>query len=147
MNVLFATDGSRASLAAIRGAFKFLPVATARLHVVAVANPLGVLPAYEGMASGALLIADQLEQAARTDLVAAQAVFQEAGLACTTEELEGDPASAILEAAHRFGADLVVVGSHGKGALARFFVGSVSDEVHHRFPGAVLIVHPAPGEE
>jgi nucleotide-binding universal stress UspA family protein len=147
MNVLFATDGSRASLAAIRGAFKFLPVATARLHVVAVANPLGALPGYDGMASGAMLIVDQLEQAARADLIAAQTMLLAACIEATTEELEGDPASSILDAAHRFGADLIVLGSHGKGALSRFFVGSVSDRVSHQWPGAVLIIHPTPKED
>ncbi|MDB5098993.1 MAG: uspA14 [Cyanobacteria bacterium RYN_339] len=147
MNVLFATDGTPPSLNAIRSGMKLLPLGQARIHVVAVANPLGTLPAYEGMAAGAILISDKLEQAARANLTAAQAVFVAAGFQPTAEELEGDPAAAILDAARRFGADIIVVGSHDKGALERFFVGSVSDQVNHRFPGAVLIVHPAPGEE
>jgi nucleotide-binding universal stress UspA family protein len=147
MNVLFATDGTTASVDAIEGALRLLPLKAAKVHVVAVANPLGVLPAFDGMASSAMLIVDQLEQAARADLVAARGVLLAAGIDATTEELEGDPATSILDAARRFGADLIVLGSHGKGALARFFVGSVSDRVSHQWPGAVLIIHPTPKED
>jgi nucleotide-binding universal stress UspA family protein len=144
MNVLLATDGSTASVDAIKGALRFLPLEAARVHVVAVANPLGVLPAYDGFATGAMLIADQLDQAARADLRDAAALLAEAGVRATTEEVQGDPAAAILACARGFGADLIVLGSHGKGALARFFVGSVSDRVNHQWPGAILIVHPTP---
>jgi nucleotide-binding universal stress UspA family protein len=40
--------------------------------------------------------------------------------------LPGSPKAVILEEAEAFGADLIVVGSHGHGALERFLLGSVS---------------------
>ncbi len=43
--------------------------------------------------------------------------------------LSGVPKRAILEEAERFGADLIVVGSHGHGMLERFLLGSVSQAV------------------
>jgi nucleotide-binding universal stress UspA family protein len=41
----------------------------------------------------------------------------------------GAPASVIIEKADEWGADLIVVGSHGHTALGRFFFGSVSQKV------------------
>lgn len=47
-------------------------------------------------------------------------------LEITTEVLEGSPKELIVDEAKRWGADLIVVGSHGRGAVGRFFLGSVS---------------------
>jgi nucleotide-binding universal stress UspA family protein len=52
----------------------------------------------------------------------------------------GAPGEAIVEAARSEQVDLVVVGSHGRGAVGRFFVGSVSDYVVRHAPCPVLVV-------
>ncbi len=43
----------------------------------------------------------------------------------------GSPATAIIERADEWKPDLIVVGSHGRGALGRLFFGSVSQKVLH----------------
>lgn len=43
----------------------------------------------------------------------------------------GSPATVIIEKADGWGADLIVVGSHGRTALGQFFFGSVSQRVLH----------------
>ena len=50
-------------------------------------------------------------------------------LTVTTEVISGSPKRVILEEAEAFGADLIVVGSHGHGVLERFLLGSVSQAV------------------
>lgn len=55
-----------------------------------------------------------------------------------TSVVEGDPAVAIAEAAGA--ARLVVVGSHGRGAFARFLLGSVSEEVVSQVTTATAVV-------
>lgn len=45
----------------------------------------------------------------------------------------------LLALAEELKPDLIVVGSHGRGGVGRFFLGSVSDALVHRFPGAVLV--------
>jgi nucleotide-binding universal stress UspA family protein len=47
----------------------------------------------------------------------------------TTEVISGSPKQVILEEAEAFGADLIIVGSHGHGMLERFLLGSVSQAV------------------
>lgn len=52
----------------------------------------------------------------------------------------GVPARVIVESAEDWGADLVVVGSHGYGFWGRLALGSVSDAVVHHAPCSVLVV-------
>lgn len=51
----------------------------------------------------------------------------------------GSPAAAIIETAAKWNADLIVLGSHGRGALGRMIFGSVSQKVLHAAEGAVRI--------
>jgi nucleotide-binding universal stress UspA family protein len=52
----------------------------------------------------------------------------------------GDPAFAILEQAKASQADLILMGTHGRGGFARFLMGSVSHSVLHQADCPVLIV-------
>lgn len=52
----------------------------------------------------------------------------------------GDPAFAILEQAKVSQADMILMGTHGRGGLARFLIGSVSNSVLHQADCPVLIV-------
>lgn len=52
----------------------------------------------------------------------------------------GAPAAEIVKAAKEWPADLVVVGSHGRGGIERALVGSVADAVLRHAPCPVLMV-------
>ena len=54
--------------------------------------------------------------------------------------LSGPPAEALVEAAASTEADLLVVGSHGHGAVARVLLGSTTDRVVHLAGCPVLVV-------
>lgn len=58
----------------------------------------------------------------------------------TTEIVEGSPKHVILDEAEAWGADLIVVGSHGRRGLQRFLLGSVSQAVALHAPCSVEIV-------
>ena len=62
------------------------------------------------------------------------------GTACTSEVRFGLPADEILSAAREIGAALVVMGSHGHGALYHLFTGSVVTGVLRRVECPVLVV-------
>lgn len=55
------------------------------------------------------------------------------------ETLAGAPASVLMQKAEDWGADLIVVGSHGRTTLGRFFFGSVSQKIAHNAPCPVRI--------
>ena len=61
-------------------------------------------------------------------------------LTITSAVVEGIPKSAILDEAEKFDADLIVVGSHGYGAVKRFLLGSVSQAIALHAKCSVLIV-------
>ena len=52
------------------------------------------------------------------------------------------PGRYVVQLATDLGADLVVVGTHGKGGLARLLLGSVSTYVANNAPCAVLVARP-----
>jgi len=57
----------------------------------------------------------------------------------TLERLTGPPGSAIVSAAEKQNADLVIVGSRGHGTVRRTIMGSVSDYVVHHAHVPVMI--------
>jgi nucleotide-binding universal stress UspA family protein len=63
-----------------------------------------------------------------------------AGLQAKTKVLEGHPRIAVAEYAKEWGADLVLVGSHGASGLVRFLLGSVAQAALRRSPCSVEIV-------
>ena len=54
----------------------------------------------------------------------------------------GDPAVEIVKAAKAWPADLIVIGSHGRGGLDRMLLGSVAESVMRHAPCPVLVVRP-----
>ena len=54
--------------------------------------------------------------------------------------LSGAPADAIVECANEIGADLIVMGTHGRTGLSRVLMGSVAEVVVRRAPCPVVTV-------
>ena len=52
----------------------------------------------------------------------------------------GQPASAIVNAAKAWPADIIVIGSHGRGGVRRALVGSVAEAVMRHAPCPVLVI-------
>jgi len=79
--------------------------------------------------------------------IAAQALVgrgRAAGVRVTFLIWDGDPGQSIVDAATSEQVDLVVVGSHGRGAVGRFLVGSVSEYVVRNARCPVLVVRNHP---
>ncbi len=57
--------------------------------------------------------------------------------------VEGDPKEEIIKAAYIMPAQLLIMGSHGRGMLGRFFIGSVSLAVHAAAPCSLIILRPS----
>ena len=61
----------------------------------------------------------------------------------TTEIRQGHAGNEIVRAAGEIGADLVVVGSHGKSEVDRLLLGSVSSFVVSNCATTVMVVRPS----
>lgn len=71
---------------------------------------------------------------------------REKGWSCDTRVVVGHhPAAAVLEVAEENGADLIVLGTEGRGGLRRLILGSVADEVIRSTQRPVL-VHRSAGQ-
>ncbi len=56
------------------------------------------------------------------------------------EVIPGDPAAEILEKAQTIGADLIIMGTHGKGFLGHSLLGSVAESVLRRSKIPVFVI-------
>ena len=56
--------------------------------------------------------------------------------------VEGEPVSAILKTQNEIGADLIAMGTHGRGGLARVRLGSIAESVLHHAEVPILTVGP-----
>jgi universal stress protein A len=54
----------------------------------------------------------------------------------------GNPALEITALAHRIGADIIVMGTHGRSMMARLFQGSIAEKVIGHAPCPVLALPP-----
>lgn len=77
---------------------------------------------------------------------AGAALLAQAQISATTEVLRGSPRHVVSEFAGRWGADLIVVGSHNRGAVSRFFLGSVAQGILRTATCSVEIVRFARGD-
>jgi len=57
---------------------------------------------------------------------------------------EGRAAGVIADTADETGADIVVVGTHGRTGIAKFLLGSVTEEIMLRLERDILVVPPQP---
>jgi nucleotide-binding universal stress UspA family protein len=142
MKVLFATDGSACSRHAIQEGLRLLGPQALEATVVAVADVAPLTYGFDGMAPTATVVLDALEPTVKADLTEAAALLAEAGVKAETIERQGHAATEILAVAHALRPDLIVLGSHGRGAVARLLLGGVSTEVVHHWPGATLVIRP-----
>jgi nucleotide-binding universal stress UspA family protein len=62
------------------------------------------------------------------------------GLTAEKKVLAGDPKSVIIDEAQEWGADLIVVGSHGHTGIKRWLLGSVAQSVVSHAPCSVYVV-------
>jgi len=63
-----------------------------------------------------------------------------AGIACTTKIREGSAVPEITQRGRDIGADLIVVGTHGRTGISHAMLGSVAERVVRRAPCPVLTV-------
>jgi len=88
-----------------------------------------------------------LEEIAKSLLKQAQGVLDRTvvqlgalGVSIESRVREGDPRREIVDEAKDWGADLIVVGSHGRTGMQRWLLGSVAEHVVRHAPCSVEVV-------
>ena len=137
--ILVAVDASEPALAALAFALDMAretDAAVAVVHVVDTAHPwqgeiseTGLAPLSHIRRQGQMLLNRMLADVP-------------GGEKCETILRDGLPAKEILVAAHKWEADLVVIGSQGHGHFEQFVLGSVANAVVRGSPCPVLLVRP-----
>src|ERR1043166_80542 len=145
MKILIATDGSEYSKAAVEQCCRLVirPDNAEMLIVSAYedAYPIMAEP-YAISAEYYQKIDDAVVEMATTFVADAKKIIRDRfrqDFPIATEILRGPPDQQIIDKAKEWNADVIVVGSHGRGFWGRL-LGSVSSGVVHHAPCSVLVV-------
>lgn len=145
-HILFASDGSPASDKALNEAVRLVHDGAEIRVLTVVTDPVAAYASPYGLAFDAGLVRNAAIESGRAalqstlDKLTAQGVKTSGDLLDLTEMVSGNIAAAILQEAAAWPADLIVVGTHGRRGLRRFFLGSVAEELARTSPLPLLLV-------
>ncbi len=133
-SILVPLDGSAFSEHALPLALSVARRSGAQLYLAHVLSGRG----------GLTDIAERATAASRTAYLerVAQQVEKQSVRAPIMSILTGPVAETLLEHARAIGCDLIVLTTHGRGALSRLWLGSVADVIVRRSPVPVMLVRP-----
>jgi nucleotide-binding universal stress UspA family protein len=141
-NVLVATDFSDASDAALTYGREFARTFNATLHVLHIAD--SVYTQYVGENYTAVLpdVQREVEKAAQRQL---ESVLEDEDRTMLhvkpVVHVAVSKPAAIVDYATRQAVDIIVMGTHGRGAISHLLMGSVAERVVRTAPCPVLTVH------
>jgi nucleotide-binding universal stress UspA family protein len=140
--IVVPVDGSAPSNAAVSLAIKLARDQEAKLcflHVSETAK-IAAMVSSSAVCVDPSMALDAEREAGEEALRFAQTSAQKGSVQTETLLEEGASADTILDTTARIGADLVVIGSHGRGGLSRAFLGSVAEAVLRRSHVPVLVI-------
>jgi nucleotide-binding universal stress UspA family protein len=132
--VLAAVDLSYAAQPVIAAAEAWAGMFNARLRVLNVVEPVPVVPGVT------LHVGDEECYRAAEQLLELQVWPLITNPATETVIRRGRAAAAIAEEASQWHADLLILGSHGKGWVNRLLIGSTSERLLHVLPVTTLVI-------
>lgn len=134
-NILFATDFSPCSDAALRYARDIARLYDSHVIVAHVYTPVPFQPE-----AGVVVDVEQMEHHLKGELNRVASLFREVPHRAIL--LRGDIPAALGSVAKREAVDLVVLGTHGRTGLSRLVMGSVAEEIFRQARCPVLTVGP-----
>jgi nucleotide-binding universal stress UspA family protein len=140
-HILVAIDGSKISGQALEAAIEEARVWKATVHAIYVVETglFSSLP----MDSTWEIMYSMLENEGNRALATAREMAERSGVKIETLMKQGHAGNEIVRAAADLGADLVIVGSHGKSEVDRLLLGSISSFVVSNSGKTVMVVRPS----
>ena len=144
-NIVTALDFSDASDAVLAAAISLAKLQNATLHIVHVLEPEPSYTAY-GMTPEEFpaiqVFQQESQKRAEAKLNHAMTTAKAEVADVRTELMIGSPLHAIIDYVKKTSSDLVVIGTHGHGAVAALLIGSVAEAALGDLPCDVLAVPP-----
>ena len=142
MKILLAVDESKFSEAAVQTVLAQARPHETEVRVLHVLEPPSLLMGREmgGYDPEFEAVWKALRDQAKALVEKTEGKLRTAGFTVSPSLEEGDPKSKIIDAAKEWNADLIVLGSHGRTGLQRFFLGSVAESVARHAECSVEIV-------
>jgi nucleotide-binding universal stress UspA family protein len=140
MKFLVAVDLSDLTEIVIEEAQKIAKPLNAKIWLVHIAQPD---PEFVGWEAGPQSERDSVASKFHAEHVTLQKYAEELrtdGIDCVALLTQGETVKNILKEAKKLSVDMIIIGSHGKGATMRFLVGSTSEGVLHNSPIPMLII-------
>jgi nucleotide-binding universal stress UspA family protein len=135
--ILVATDSSEYSRQALKGALELARKFNSEVELL---YSMDLPQMYEAGNMYGVVTPLQTEQSGEHVMQATLEGIDITGVTITKKIVQGKPAHMILEEIENENIDLVVMGSHGYGAISGTILGSVSQRVLHGAKCSVLIV-------
>lgn len=142
-HILVPIDGSDCSLGALDVAAQFARDQRARLSICTVVDPAKAAAMAFGEATMAAACLDALDEEGKALLEGAAVQVRDISPA-EVQLLEGPTVESIIDYAKTLGADMLVIGSHGRTGLPRLFLGSVAEGVLRHAAIPVMVVRQVP---
>jgi len=140
--IVVALDFSDQSSEILAHAQTFAKLFQSKLWLIHVADPE---PEFIGMSTGPQDQRDRLAEIYKNEHhhIQEQAkLLRDQGLDAVGLLVQGQTVTALLKEAEKLGADLIILGSHGRSGLQKFVFGSVSQEILPQAPCPVLVIPP-----
>jgi nucleotide-binding universal stress UspA family protein len=144
--ILVPTDFSDPAEQAWRYAQDLARHSNGRIHLLHVVPEPHLYDAWgtEGVAFRMGELLEEEERAARSALARLASRAASLGGRVVTATVTGPTVDRILEYVAKKRIDLIVIGTHGRGMIGHFLLGSVAERVVQRSPVPVLTVHGRP---
>ena len=142
MKILIGVDDSAHSKAALEYVKKMQwPAGTKVVVLSAIGSPVLAHTMVDAGGMSWIQSAEQVDHQQAEELTSrVERELRAAGLVTEARVTPGDPGEMLVETARGWGADLLVVGSHGRTGLGRLLMGSVASHVVTHAPCNVLVV-------
>ena len=147
--ILVPVDGSATSNAGLAEAIKLAKLTGARVRVLHVVDEMPFIMSADGYAAMSGDVFTLLKEAGQAVVEQARLTVQAAGIpveASLFDSLSGRLCERVAEQVQAWGADVIVLGTHGRRGVERMLLGSDAEQIVRTATVPVLLVRGTPPE-